>query len=262
MFHYSKAGLSYGIPLLATYFFTLKRWAKHLEKHPREKRFVLIRKIFKNITRAMQVDLTVFGKENIPMDRSFFMVSNHMGAYDAIPAVMCYEKPITFVVKKELSKAPFIPTAMKIIEGLYLDRDDLRQSLKMMLQVEDSLKKNDISWMIYPEGTRIRDQLLPVAEFHHGSFRPAIKAKVPIVVTAIYGSFRVFKKKPQFKRYPVFISFLKPIMPEDYANMNTADVAKMVHDMVQKEITYHLRPLDHKTMSERKEKNYRFDRII
>ena len=262
MFHYSKAVLRVGGPLLATYFFKLKRWAKHLENYPRERRFVKVRKIVGSISKALQIDITVFGLENLPQDRNFYMVCNHMSAYDPIPFMMNYKKPLTFVGKKELMKAPFIPVAMKVVEGVYIDRDNLRQSLKTMLHVEEDLKKGEMSWMLFPEGTRIRDKLLPVQNFHHGSFRPAMKAGVPIVPSAIYGTSRVLKQKPQFKTYPVYISFLKPIYPEDYAGLNTADVAVMAQQVVQREITYHLRPLDHKTMSERKEKNYRFNGLI
>ena len=261
MFHYSKAALRIGIPLLATYFFTLKRWARHLERYPRERRFVKVRKIVGGISNALQVDITVFGLENLP-DTNFCMVSNHMSAFDPIPFMMSYKKPLTFVGKKEILKTPFIPTAMRTVEGVYLDRDNLRQSLKVMLHVEDDLKQGEMSWMIFPEGTRIRDKLLPVADFHHGTFRPAMKAEVPIVPAAIYGSFRVLKKKPQFKRYPVYVSFLKPIMPEDYKGKSTGEVAIEAQNRVQREITYHLRPLDHKNMSEKKEKNYRFDALI
>ena len=262
MFHYTKAVLRVGGPLLATYFFHMKKWAKHLEKYPRAKRFARVRKIVSSISNALQVDITVFGIENLPMDRNFCMVCNHMSAFDPIPFMMNNPNPMTFVGKKELLKAPFIPVAMKCIEGVYLDRENLRQSLKVMLQVEEDLKQGEKSWMIFPEGTRIRDQMLPVGEFHHGTFRPATKAKVPVVPAAIYGTFRVLKVHPQFKRYPVSISFLKPLMPEDYQAMTTADIALYAQKEIQKEITYHLRPYDHKIMSERKEKNYRFDRLI
>ena len=261
MFHYTKAILRVGGRLLATYFFTLKKWAKHIDRYPRPKRFVKIRKIIGSISRALQVDLFAFGLENLPSDRNFYMVCNHMSGFDPIPFIIKTPSYLTFVGKSELMKAPFLPAAMTVIEGDYIDRDNLRQSLKVMLKVEDDLKKGEMSWMIFPEGTRIRDQLLPVGEFHHGSFRPAIKSKVPIVPAAIYGSFRVLKTHPQFKRYPVFISILKPIMPEEYESMNTGDIAARVHEEVQREVTYHLRPLDHKTMSERKYKKYRFNHI-
>ena len=262
MFHYTKAVLRVGVPLLWQYFTRIKRWARHLDKYPSAVRFVKIRKIIKLISDGLQVDVTVFGLENIPRDTIYCMVCNHMSAFDPIPFIVNSERHLTFVGKKELMEAPFVPAAMTVIEGEYIDRDDLRQSLKVMLKVEDSLRKGDKSWMIFPEGTRIRDQMLPVGEFHHGTFRPATKAKVPIVPAAIYGSFRVLKKKPQFKKYPVSISFLKPMMPEEYAGMSTADVAILMHNEIQREITYHLRPLDHKKMSEAKDKNYRFNAII
>ena len=262
MFHYSKAILRVGGRLLATYFFTLRKWAKHIERYPREKRFIKIRKIINAIARALQTDIYAFGLENVPVDRNYYMVCNHMSGFDPIPFIIkCDKRPLTFVGKSELKKAPFLPAAMSAIEGDYIDRDNLRQSLKVMLKVEDDLKKGEMSWMLFPEGTRRRDQLLPVGEFHHGSFRPPVKAQVPIVPAAIYGSFRVLKTHPQFKRYPVFISILKPLMPEDYASMNTAEIAELVRNNIQREVTYHLRPLDHKTMSERKYKKYRFNHI-
>ena len=259
MFHYSKAILRVGGRLLATYFFTLKRWAKHMEKYPREIRFVKIRKIISAIGRALQVDIYPFGLENLPTDRNFYMVSNHMSGFDPIPFIIKCDSPLTFVGKKELMTAPFLPVAMKVIEGDYIDRDNLRQSLKTMLKVEDDLKQGGKSWMLFPEGTRIRDQLLPVGEFHHGSFRPAIKAKVPIVPAAIYGSFRVLKTHPQFKRYPVFISIMKPIMPEDYEGKTTQEIAQIVQNRVQAEIMFKLRPTDHELMSRQKSKKYKFN---
>ena len=261
MFHYAKALLGYGPRLLATYFFRMKRWAKHLDKYPTEQRFIKIRKIMRNISHALQVDITVFGLENLPTDTNFLIVSNHLSAFDPIPFMINYQKPLTFVGKKELMKAPFIPVAMQVVEGVFLDRDNLRQSLKVMLSVEDDLRKGEKSWMIFPEGTRRRDKLLPAAEFHHGTFRPGMKANVPIVPAASYGTFRVLKRKPQFKRYPVYISFLKPFYPEDYAGLHTSDMATLTRKAIQREITYHLRPLDHKVMSEKKEKHYRFDKL-
>ncbi|MBQ6730936.1 MAG: 1-acyl-sn-glycerol-3-phosphate acyltransferase [Bacilli bacterium] len=262
MFHYTKAVLRVGVPLLWQYFTRIKRWARHLERYPSVTRFAKIRKIIKLISDGLGVDVMIFGLENIPTDTNYCLVCNHMSAFDPIPFIINSERHLTFVGKKEIMSAPFVPAAMKVIEGEYIDRDDLRQSLKVMLRVEDSLKQGEKSWMIFPEGTRIRDQLLPVQEFHHGTFRPATKAKVPIIPCAIYGSFRALKKSPQFKKYPVSISFLKPMMPEDYAGMSTAEIASFMRDQVQREITYHLRPLDHKIMSEAKDKKYRFNQLI
>lgn len=262
MFHYTKAVLRAAPSIFVTYFFYLKRWAKNIAKYPRELRFSKLRQLSKKIVRALNIELNVFGLENLPTDSNFFLVSNHMSICDPLPYIVSHEKPVAFVGKIELLKTPFVPAAMKVIESDFIDRDNLRQSLKVMLKVEEDLKKHEKSWMIFPEGTRIRDQLMRVAEFHHGTFRPAIKANVPIVPAAIYGSFRVLKKKPQFKKYPVSVSFLKPLTPEEYQGMNTSDVAALLRDNIQREITYHLRPLDHKIMSESKDKSYRFTQVL
>lgn len=262
MFHYTKAVLRIAPSLVSNFIFRYPRWAKHIEKYPPELRFSSFRRMVRRISDALHSDLTVFGLENLPKDTNYFLASNHMSAYDPLPVMIAIERPTTFVGKMELQRIKLLKMAMDALEVECIDRDNLRQSLKVMLKVEDDLRKGYKNWMIFPEGTRIRDQLLPVAEFHHGTFRPAQKAKVPIVPLAVYGTFRVLKTKPQFKRYPVFVSFLKPIMPEDYQGLTTSEIAEMARKEIQKEITYHLRPLDHKTMSENKEKPYRFDKII
>lgn len=262
MFHYSKAILKVGPRIISMYLFKMKKWAKHLDKYPYGIRYQKMRQLCKKIELALQIDLQVFGLENLPKDTSYLLVSNHMSAYDPLTFINNSDKPLAFVAKKELEKAPVVPTALKVLDCLCMDRNDLRQSLKVMLSVEDDLKKGVRSWAIFPEGTRIRDQLLPVMDFHHGTFRPAVKAGVPIVPCALYGTFRVLKKKPQFKKYPVAISILKPIFPNEYANMTTSDLALLTRNMIQKEITYHLRPLDHKKMSENNDKNYRFNDIL
>ena len=262
MFHYTKAIFRVVPRIIVTYLFTLKKYAKNLAKYPRELRFGKIRDISRRIIRAFNGEIQVFGLENLPMDTNFYMVSNHMSMLDPLPYMVTYEKPLTFVGKIELKKMPMVPRAFEVIEGEYIDRENLRQSLKMMLRVEEDLKKHNKSWMIFPEGTRIRDQLLPVQPFHPGSFRPAMKAGVPIVPAAIYGTFRILKSKPQFKKYPILVSFLKPLFPEFYDKMPSSDVAELAQKNIQREITYHLRPLDHKIMSESKDKKYRFTQVL
>ena len=262
MFHYTKAIFRVVPRIIVTYLFTLKKYAKNLAKYPRELRFGKIRDISRRIIRAFNGEIQVFGLENLPMDTNFYMVSNHMSMLDPLPYMVTYEKPLSFVGNIELKKMPMVPTAFQALEGEYIDRENLRQSLKMMLRVEEDLKKHNKSWMIFPEGTRIRDQLLPVQPFHPGSFRPAMKAGVPIVPAAIYGTFRILKSKPQFKKYPILVSFLKPLFPEFYDKMPSSDVAELAQKNIQREITYHLRPLDHKIMSESKDKKYRFTQVL
>ena len=262
MFHYTRAILRVGPAILKSCLFTFRRWAKHIDKYPPELRGTYFRKLCKRVSGALHVELNFFGLENLPKEGNYFMVCNHLSAFDPLPIMIGCGKATAFVGKMELTQVPLLRTAMKALEVECIDRDDLRQSLKVMLKIEADLKKGTKNWMIFPEGTRLRDQLLPVAEFHHGTFRPAYKAKVPIVPIAIYGTYRVLKMHPQFKKYPVYVSFLKPLYPEEYNGLATSDLAEMTRKQIQQEVTYHLRPLDHKTMSENKEKAYHSDMIV
>ncbi|NLB49105.1 MAG: 1-acyl-sn-glycerol-3-phosphate acyltransferase [Erysipelotrichia bacterium] len=262
MFHYPKAALRVGPRALVTYLFMIKKWAKHPERYPLELKSSKIRVLFKKISDALQVDLHCFGLENIPTDENFYIVSNHLSGFDTFPFLSLVNGPLTLVGKMEIMKMPFVGPTMKAIEVEPIQREDLRQTFKAMQAVEEDLKKGETSWLIFPEGTRIRDQMLPVAPFHHGTFRPAMRAGVAILPAALFGTFRVLRTRPQFKRYPVLITFLKPIRVAQYEHLTTAEMAALTRELIQKEITYHLRPLDHEIMKKNREKKYRFDLII
>ena len=78
-------------------------------------------------------------------------------------------------MEKELEDKPFAGKVITGIDGLFLDRNDLKQSLRIMMKVEDDLKnRKDKNWIIFPEGTRNKDPMKNVKEFHHGTFRPAV----------------------------------------------------------------------------------------
>ena len=262
MSHYGKAVLLCGGPIIASYFAWMRKYAKHPEKYDFNIRYNKVRKLLTRLSNSFNVEYHVEGKENIPEETCCF-ISNHLSAYDPVSLICALDKPCTFVGKKELEDKPFAGKVMKTMESLFLDRNDLKQSLRIMMKVEDDLKNNkNKSWIIYPEGTRNKDPMNNLKDFHHGTFRPAVKANVPIVPVAVFGTFRVLKSKPNFKRYPVFIKFLKPLYPSDYANMTTQEIAKKVQMMVEQAVDYDLRNKDHMEMKKIGNKNYRFNQIL
>ena len=261
MFHFTKAILRVGGPILGSYFSWIRKFNKNPDKYPFEYRYNKLRKLLVKLSKALSIEYHVEGLENLPDEASCY-VSNHLSAADPVAFISNFDKPCTFVAKKELENKPFAGKTIHGIDGLFLDRKDLKQSLRLMMKVEDDLtNKKDKSWIIFPEGTRNKDQMHNLGQFHHGTFRPAFKAKVPIVPIAIYGSFRTLKLKPQYKRYPVFIKVLKPLYPKDYENMTTNQIAEYVQNEIERTVSFELRELDHKWMQRYKGK-YRFNQIL
>lgn len=251
MFRYLKPIFYSGGKICFSYINWMHRYAKHPEKYSIDKRYKKLRKLLRNVSNGFNVEYYVTGLENLP-NETYYIVANHLSSFDPLALISIIEKPSTFVAKKEVLKMPFIGTAVKDIDGKFIDRKDLKQSLKVMLKVEDDLKAKQKNWIIFPEGTRNKDPLMNIKEFHHGTFRPAFRSKTPIVPVCLYGTFRVFKSKPSYKKYPVFISFLKPLYPSDYEHMTTNEIAKYCHDEIQKELNYKIRRLDNEAMQKNK----------
>lgn len=228
---------------------------------PVEKRFKKARTLISKASHALKCELIVEGKENIPEEVCCFF-SNHLGASDPLIFFDAFDdKPITFLAKKEIEKMPFVGRVFKSDLGLFLNREDLKQQLRIMMQVQDSLKRKEISWVIFPEGTRNKDHLSTLLPFHHGTFRPAMKAGVPLVPTVIYGGQRILSKRHSYKKYPTYIKFLKPIYPEEYEGKTTEEIALIVRSRIQQELTFNTRKIDHQRMSELNDNYYRFNRI-
>ena len=259
--HYGRAVAIAGGAIIVDYFKWMRKYAKHPEKYPFDKRYKDVRKLLKLLSHGFNVEYHVEGLEKLP-EEICCLVSNHLSAYDPVSLIAIMDKPCTFVAKKELADKPFIGKIIKGIEGQYIDRTDLKQSLRVMMNVEADLKnKHDKNWIIYPEGTRNRDVMHNLKMFHHGTFRPAVKAGVPIVPVATYGTFRVLKRKPKYKKYPVFVKFLDPIYPEEYKDMSTIEIANLCQERIQRAVSFELRQKDHLEMA-KIAKNYRFNKII
>lgn len=245
--------------VIYSYFAWMRKYAKKPSKYPMDIRYKKLRNLILKINKSFKVKLIVTGLENIP-DSTFCCVANHMSGFDPLAFIAANPVPTTFVAKKELEHIPFISKCVKGLEGDFLDRDDLKQSLKLMLNVQKDLKENKHNWLIFPEGTRIKDQMGLVGDFHSGTFRAPMRANATIVPVALYGTFRVIKFKKKFKKYPVFVSFLKPITPEEYQSLTTEQVSQLAHDSIQKEISFSLRKKDQQIMME--DKKYIFNKII
>lgn len=260
MWHLIRAILIYIPRVIWEYFAWIISYHRNMIKIPIEKRYQKVRKLISKADDALKVDALVEGKENI-LDEPCCYFANHLSSTDPLIYFPIFEKPVAFVAKVEIQKYPVVGKLLAIGGGLFLKRDDLKQQLKVMMKVQESLKNKEMNWFIFPEGTRNKDQLAKIPEFHHGTFRAAMKAGVPIVPVVNYGAFRLLSTKHSFKSYPVEVKFLTPIKKEEYENMSTEEIATLVRSHIQKELTYYIRKLDDERMKKVDSKKYRFNRV-
>ncbi len=160
------------------------------------------------------VKVTVLGEENIPWEEPLLFVGNHRSGFDIILTLGRMKKPAAYIAKKELQKIPYIGYWMGLVGVLFLDREDLRQGMKVIMEAID-LVREGVNVFIYPEGTRNKgedDQDL--LEFKEGSFRIATRTGCKIVPVAITGSVNIFEAHfPKIYRTHVVLEYGEPIDP-------------------------------------------------
>lgn len=208
----------------------LCHYAKHTEEYTEVEKWQHIQYILKLAVTSGNLDFECCGVENIPKENGFLMYGNHQGMFDIVAIGATCPNPLAAVLKKELKDVPFVKQVRECTNSFCMDRENLRQSMTVIANVIKEVKKGR-NYLIFPEGTRSRkgNQML---EFHSGSFKCATKTKCPIVPVAFVNSFKVLDEKG-CKPINVQIHYLKPISYEEYQDMNTVELATMVHDRIE-----------------------------
>lgn len=177
------------------------------------------------------------GSENRP-DTQCVYTPNHTSMLDPVVMVDQAKRPLGFVTKKENYKLPkLIDLGMDFVRNVPLDRDNVRSAIKSFQQVDKILEENpDMDYCIFPEGTRSYPDKFELGEFHHGSFKIATRRNLPIVPVVIYGTERAFDPHFHYRKYPVQIAYLKPILPEEYEDLSTVEIAEMVKGRIDEKL--------------------------
>ncbi len=174
----------------------------------------------------LNVEVEFNGKEKIPTDRRFLLVSNHRSAGDPFVLVpQIREYGAAFISKPENFKIPWAGEFAHQSCYLPIDRENARNAMKTLRQATDYIKNDVVSIVLYPEGTRSKTGEL--LEFKDGTFYVAKRAECPIVVLAVRNTEKVFKNllKPRLK---VQMDVLDVIEPETFADKTTHEISDQV----------------------------------
>lgn len=247
MIKYLRLIFQVGWRILWDFTFFIWPYARHPERTPLEKRYKKLRELIIYVLDHYRLDWKIKGLDNIraleKKKQVFLLIPNHLSDLDPLSLVYWCERPISFVAKKEIKRFPFIASAVKSLDGVFIDRSDLRQNVEVMKKVEGYLSSGYCSVMIFAEGTRNRHPEGPMAPFHPGSFKAAFRTSVPIVPLAMWGTQRPFHPAPDYRRYPVQFTFFPPILPQTFLKESTVEISGQVEEQVAKEV-YSLRATD------------------
>ncbi len=199
------------IPFFGIEYLIGKKWPKHKD--------MVMLKVVQGFSRFILfvagTKLNVIGLENVPTDQPVLYILNHRSLFDILVTLINCPRPTGYIGKIELKKVPVLRSWITNLKGFLLDRNDLKQGLKVILAAIDQVKEG-ISMAIFPEGTRGKGEdereLLP---FHEGSFKIATKTGCLIIPVTINGTSNILEDHfPFIHSTKVTVEYGKPIDPK------------------------------------------------
>lgn len=175
--------------------------------------------------------IIVRGEENVPKDTPVLYIGNHRSYFDVVITYTRVPRPTGYIAKKEMLKWPFLVNWMKNLHCLFLDRNDIKQGLKIILTAIEKVKSG-ISICIFPEGTRNKVNHT-FMEFHEGSFKIATKTGCPIIPMTIYNSADIFEDHlPKIKKTTVILEYGKPIYIKDLSKEDQKKIGAYTQNII------------------------------
>ncbi|MCC5910905.1 MAG: 1-acyl-sn-glycerol-3-phosphate acyltransferase [Clostridiaceae bacterium] len=224
--------LFYGIYMFA---FVMPK-AKKLDKENRlEEKRALTNAISKKwagiLINSTGSNIDVTGLEHVPQEGPVLFISNHQGYFDIPILLHCLPKSLGFLAKIELKKWPIISKWMPIIECVFIDRKDIRQSLKAIKATTENLKSGQ-SMVIFPEGTRSKSS--EIDAFKPGSLKPAQKANVPIVPITIENTYKILEANNDrnLSATNVKVTIHPSIDPNKETDEKSGDMMVRIHEII------------------------------
>ena len=174
-----------------------------------------------------RVKVEVKGLEYLNGSDRAVLFPNHQSFVDIPVLLNGIKRPHGYVAKIEMDHKFIISQGMRLIRCEFMDREDVRQSVKVISNAAKTVKSGHMM-VIFPEGTRVVNGEMGL--FKAGSFKIAQKSAADIFPVTIYNTPKAQKRWP--KKTTVKVEVHPPLTPEMYQGMSTAQIAEKVEAVV------------------------------
>ncbi|XP_038903661.1 1-acyl-sn-glycerol-3-phosphate acyltransferase-like [Benincasa hispida] len=169
-------------------------------------------------------------------------ICNHASPLDIFLIMWLTPTGSVGIAKKEIIWYPLFGQLYILANHLRIDRSNPSAAVESMKQVARAVAKNNLSLIIFPEGTRSKDgRLLP---FKKGFVHLALQTQLPIVPIVFTGTHRAWRKGSlHIRAAPLTVKYLPPIHTDNWTAEKIDEYVKIVHDTYVKHLPESQRPL-------------------
>lgn len=170
-------------------------------------------------------------------------ISNHASPIDIFLIMWLTPTGTVGIAKKEIIFYPLFGQLYVLANHLRIDRSNPTAAIESMKEAANAIVKNDLSLIIFPEGTRSKNgRLLP---FKKGFVHLALQTRRPIVPIVLTGTHRAWRKGSLHVRpTPLTVRYLPPIRTNDWEPEKVGDYVRLVQDVYVKNLPESQRPLE------------------
>ena len=184
------------------------------------------------------IKMKVYGRENLFDDRAYTVYGNHKSNWDVVFAYVTGKGFTTALGKKSLFQNKLLKNLGEGYQALPIDRENDREAIKSILKAIKNIKDYNLSYIIFPEGGVKSRETEEMVNLRAGAYKVAVKANVPIIPLCILGSSKLINKK-WYQHAKVELHYLKPIMPEEYKDLNTTEIGHLVEQKINECVLEH-----------------------
>ena len=170
---------------------------------------------------SLWFDLKVFGVRNVPRTGGALIVSNHQSFLDPALLGARLPRPMSYMAKSELFEHRLLSWLIRSLGAFPVRQGagDVRAIRETVHRLQEGRILN-----IFPEGSRTETgEIMPLEP---GVGLVVRKAGVPIIPTAIIGSYQAWPKgSKMFRRHPIRIAYGPPL---HVAGMKSDQVIRLI----------------------------------
>jgi len=158
------------------------------------------------------------GREHIPRRGPVLIVSNHLSHLDPPVLGITCPRPIRFMAREDLRRAPLVGPLIRRWGVIPVYRDDKRAAVSAVKLALKALEKGDVV-AIFPEGTRSDAGRFQPEKVRSGAAVLALESGATVIPAGISGSFQALPKGATLIRpHPVIVRYGPPLALSSFKN--------------------------------------------
>ncbi|CAL9207580.1 unnamed protein product [Musa hybrid cultivar] len=157
-------------------------------------------------------------------------ICNHASPIDIFLVMWLTPIGTVGIAKKEIIWYPLFGQLYVLAKHLRIDRSNPAAAVESLKEAALEVRNNDLSLVIFPEGTRSRSgRLLP---FKKGFVHIALQTRLPIVPMVLTGTHLAWRKDSlRVRPAPITVKYLPPIKTDEWDKDKMNEYIEMIHSL-------------------------------